>query len=76
MTPQERNLSGIYTRIKRDGKYQTVDLTDMTPEELAEYLDEWGTDCNFLQTLVQNLVETIQTIADKFDIEAKDISDT
>ena len=32
MKPQERNLSGIYTRIKRDGKYQTVDLTDMTPD--------------------------------------------
>lgn len=67
--PQERNLSGIYTRIKRNGKYQTVDLTDMTPEELAEYLDEWGTDCNFLKRLVQNLVETVQKIAEKFDIE-------
>lgn len=67
--PQERNLSGIYTRIKRDGKYQTIDITDMTPEELAEYLDKWGMDCNFLQRLVQNLVETVQRIADKFDIE-------
>ena len=54
MTPQERNLSGIYTRIKRDGKYQTVDLTDMTPEELAKYLDEWGTDCNFLKRFERN----------------------
>lgn len=69
MKPQERNLSGIYTRIKRDGKYQTVDLTDMTPEELAEYLDEWGMDCNFLKRLVQNLIEVVQEIADKFDIE-------
>ena len=67
--PQERNLSGIYTRIKRDGKFQTIDITDMTPEELAEYLDKWGMDCNFLQRLVQNLVETVQRIADKFDIE-------
>lgn len=69
MKPQERNLSGIYARIKRDGKYQTVDLTDMTPEELAEYLDEWGMDCNFLKRLVQNLIEVVQEIADKFDIE-------
>ena len=22
--PQERNLSGIYARIKRDGKYQSI----------------------------------------------------
>ena len=72
MKPQERNLSGIYTRIKRDGKYQTIDITDMTPEELAEYLDKWGMDCNFLKSLVQNLVETIQTIAEKFDIQAEE----
>ena len=67
--PQERNLSGIYTRIKRDGEYQSVDLADMTPEELAEYLDKWGMDCDFLARVVQNLVETVQRIADKFDIE-------
>lgn len=67
--PQERNLSGIYTRIKRDGKFQTIDITDMTPEELADYLDKWGMDCNFLQRLVQNLVETVQRIAEKIDIE-------
>ena len=70
MKPQERNLSGIYTRIKRNGKYQTVDITDMTPEELAEYLDEWGTDCNFLKRLVQHLVEVIQEIPEKLKIEA------
>ena len=69
MNPQERNLSGIYTRIKRDGKFQTIDITDMTPEELAEYLDERGMDCNFLKRLVQNLIEAVQEIADKFDIE-------
>lgn len=72
MKPQERNLSRIYTRIKRDGKYQTVDLTDMTPEELAEYLDEWGTDCNFLKRLVQNLIEVIQENADKYEADEEE----
>lgn len=67
--PQERNLSGIYTRIKRDGKYQTIDITDMTPEELAEYLNNEKISVGYLARLVQNLVETVQTIADKFDIE-------
>lgn len=69
---QERNLSGIYTRIKRDGKYQTVDLTDMTPEELAEYLDKWGMDYDFLKRLVQNLVEVIQEIGDKFEADEEE----
>lgn len=40
MKPQEQNLSGIYVRIKRDGKYQSIDLTDMTPEELEEFLNK------------------------------------
>lgn len=72
MKPQERNLSGIYTRIKRDGKYQTVDLTDMTPEELAKYLDEWGTDCDFLKRLVQHLIEVIQENADKYEADEEE----
>lgn len=67
--PQERNLSGIYTRIKRDGKYQTIDITDMTREELADFLNNEKISVGYLARLVQNLVETVQTIADKFDIE-------
>ena len=67
--PQERNLSGIYTRITRDGKYQTLDITDMTREELADFLNNEKISVDYLARLVQNLVETVQTIANKFDIE-------
>lgn len=67
--PQERNLSGIYARIKRDGKYQTIDITDMTREELADFLNNEKISVGYLARLVQNLVETIQAIAKKFDIE-------
>ena len=70
MKPQERNLSGIYARVKRDGKYRTIDITDMTPEELAEYLDKWGMDCDFLARLAQYLVETVQRVAENLDIQA------
>ena len=69
MKPQERNLSGIYTRIKRDGKYQTVDLTDMTPEELEEFLNKEDLTIEYFRRLTKNLIEVIQEIADKFDIE-------
>ena len=69
MKQQERNLSGIYTRIKRDGKFQTIDITDMTSEELAEFLNGKEMSIDYLTRLVQNLVETVQTIAEKFDIE-------
>ena len=67
--PQERNLSGIYARIKRDGKYQSIDITDMTREELAVFLNNEKISVGYLTRLVQNLVETVQTIAEKFDIE-------
>lgn len=69
MNPQERNLSGIYTRIKRDGKYQSVDIADMTPEELEEFLNKEGLTIEYFRRLTQNLIEVVQEIADKFDIE-------
>lgn len=72
MKPQERNLSGIYARIKRDGKYQSIDITDMTPEELTEFLNSKDMSIDYLARLVQNLIETIQTIAEKFDIQTEE----
>lgn len=67
--PQERNLSGIYTRIKRDGKFQSVDLADMTPEELEEFLNKEDLTIEYFRRLTKNLIEVVQEIADKFDIE-------
>lgn len=67
--PQERNLSRIYVRIKRDGKYQSVDLTDMTPEELEEFLNKEDLTIEYFRRLTKNLVEVVQEIADRFDIE-------
>ena len=69
MKPQERNLSRIYVRIKRNGKYQSVDLADMTPEELEEFLNKEDLTIEYFRRLIKNLIEVIQEIADKFDIE-------
>ena len=66
---QERNLSRIYVRIKRDGKYQSVDLADMMPEELEEFLNKEDLTIEYFRRLTKNLIEVIQEIADKFDIE-------
>lgn len=66
---QERNLSRIYVRIKRDGKFQSVDLADMTPEELEEFLNKEDLTIEYFRRLTKNLIEVIQEIADKFDIE-------
>ena len=70
MKPQEQNLSGIYVRIKRDGKYQSIDLTDMTPEELEEFLNKEDLTIDYFRRLTKNLIEVIQENADKYNNEA------
>lgn len=67
--PQEQNLSRIYVRIKRDGKYKSVDLADMTPEELEEFLNKEDLTIEYFRRLTKNLIEVVQEIADRFDIE-------
>lgn len=61
-----RNLDGIYLRIKRDGKYQAVCLSDMTREELEESLNpergEW------LKGAVIHLALTLHEIGEMFSI--------
>lgn len=63
-----RNLDRIYLRIKRNGKYQAVCLSDMTREELEENLNpergEW------LKGAVIHLALTLHAIGDKFCIAA------
>ena len=66
---QERKLSRIYVRIKRDGKYQSVDLADMMPEELEEFLNKEDLTIEYFRRLTKNLIEVVQEIAEKFDIE-------
>lgn len=61
-----RDLDGIYLRIKRDGEYQAVCLSDMTKEELEENLNpergEW------LKGAVIHLALTLHEIGNLFDI--------
>ena len=63
-----RELDGIYLRIKRDGKYRPVCLSDMTREELEETLNpergEW------LKGAVIHLALTLHAIGYKFGLTA------
>lgn len=65
-----RNLDGIYLRIKRDGKYQPICLSDMTKEELEENLNpergEW------LKGAVIYLALLLHDIGDQFGIKMED----
>lgn len=62
----KRDLDGIYLRVKRNGKYQSLCLSDMTEEELEENLnsknEEW------LKGAVIHLASTLHEIGNLFDI--------
>lgn len=67
---KQRNLDGIYLRIKRNGKYQAICLSDMTKEELEENLNaergEW------IKGAVIHLAQQLYAICEEFGIERSD----
>ena len=62
----DRNLDGVYLRVKRDGKWQSICFSDLTKEEMEQALEnrtkEW------IIKLCIHLGETIKTIGDMFCI--------
>ena len=65
--PKERNLDGVYFRVKRDGKYQSICFSDLSEQEMDEVLagrsEEW------LKGMCKILGKTIRKIGDELDIE-------
>ena len=53
MTTTTYNLDGIYFRVKRDGKWQSLCVSDLTPEELKSVTKDW--DCNQLTIVAKEL---------------------
>ena len=64
----QRNLDGVYFRVKRDGKWQNICFSDLTNEErdkvTANRSDEW------LRSLAYRLADCLQEIGNQFDIVA------
>lgn len=66
MDIKQRNLDGMYFRIKRGTKYQNVCFSDMTTEERLGVLDNKSVE--FLKRIALTLAEKIREIGDKYDI--------
>lgn len=62
----ERDLTGIFFRVARDGKWLSVDIADMDTEEIKSVLQ--GKDVNWLINLATSLTSVINRIADEFQI--------
>ncbi len=61
-----RDLDGIYFRVKRDGKWDNVCFSDLTDEEMDKVLE--GRDIEWLKSVCKILGRTIKRIGDEFDI--------
>ena len=61
-----RNLDGCYFRIERDGKWQSICFSDLTPEEMDRVMEGRGE--KWLRSLCKHLAHVIQSIGEEFDI--------
>lgn len=61
-----RNLDGVYFRIKRDNSWQNICFSDLTEEEMEDVMkdksEEW------LRNMCKILGETIKNIGEQLDI--------
>ena len=64
-----RNLDGVYFRVKRNDKWENICFSDLTPEEMGSVLvgrnEEW------LKLMCIILGGTIKNIGDQFNIVAE-----
>ena len=64
----ERELTGIYFRVKRDDKYENIDFTDLTVDEQADILDKEGNEHGFMDRMFNLLQEDLNNLIDTFDL--------
>jgi hypothetical protein len=61
-----RNLDGVYFRIKRDDKWQNICFSDLTEDERNEMMKNRSVE--WLQSLCNILANKIKEIGDQFDL--------
>ncbi len=64
--PIKRELDGIYYRVQREGKWESVCLTDMTEEERIECLVKLPKEV--LERMCNLLANTMREMADGLNI--------
>ena len=62
MTNKVYDLDGIYFRVEHDGKWQSLCVSDLTPEELKSVTKDW--DCNQLTVVAKELSCTVKELFD------------
>ena len=62
----DRHLDGIYYRVQRNGKWESVCLSDMTKEERRPFLESLHKDG--VIRCVDHLCDCLKDIGDAFDV--------
>ena len=67
--PKERDLDGIYFRVRREEQWSNICFTDMTPKErdmvTKDRSREW------MKSLAYRLADVVREIGDQLDIVGK-----
>ena len=61
-----RELDGVYFRVKRNEKYETICFSDLTKEEREHVLE--GRDAGWMKSLCCHLADRLKPIGDQFGI--------
>lgn len=61
-----RNLDGVYFRVKRDNEWQDICFSDLTEDERNEMMK--GRSVKWLQSLCNILANKLKDIGDQFDL--------
>ena len=66
----DRHLSGVYVRIQRDGKWENVDYTDLTPEEREAFMrcKANGANYQWWVGLANTFADIIRDLGEQFDL--------
>ncbi len=70
MEKMNRELDGVYFRMKRDGKWQNICFTDLTKEERDKVCENRSAE--WFKSLAYRLADQIQKIGETFDIVAEE----
>ena len=68
--PTQRNLDGIYNRIKRGDRMRDVCFTDLTVDEQKLILQDY--EINGLRNFVMALARALREVGDRFNIIGED----
>ena len=64
-----RNLDGIYFRVERDGKWQTLCFSYLTEDEQRKVLKDKSPD--FVLQMALNMAARLREVGDKFDLQCE-----